>query len=411
MKKKVFLLYVIVIVLASLSFLNDVLAVDSNAIQESEKVKFVSNPKTPSMKMSIVFEEDLTIGEAEGDENYMFGSQVSFITDEEGNFYVADSDNKRIQKYDAHGKYLLSIGREGQGPGEFQSLSAPRFDKNHNLYVNDGLIQRITFFDRNGKHIKQINIPERYFYNPYFNSKGLLLARKWHAYFEGNIQKRVSLYGIFDSEFNLIKELHEDIIEWTLPAVRNTSSIIKFLSQRSSQEAFRPEVTCILADNDFIYLGYPNKYEIKIYSPQGKLERIITRDYDPIPVSEKDKESYVEEAHEKYNSPSYTKDMKNEAFQNIEFRKYKPAYKSFTLMERGWLAVIVNTVDGEYTLFDIFNREGKYIAHFRTSVLEDGGFSGHLFFKNNMAYILSTVDDYIFIKRYNFRILEQEKND
>ena len=65
-------------------------------------------------------------------------------------------------------------------------------------------------------------------------------------------------------------------------------------------------------------------------------------------------------------------------FQNMGFRKYKPAYRSFTLMENGWLIVIVDSVEGEFTLFDIFDREGGYIAHFKTSVLVDGGFSGDL---------------------------------
>jgi hypothetical protein len=31
----------------------------------------------------------------------------------------------------------------------------------------------------------------------------------------------------------------------------------------------------------------------------------------------------------------------------------------------GWLAVIVESVEGEYTLFDIFDQDGKYIANLK----------------------------------------------
>ena len=79
--------------------------------QEADDVVVVSNPKTPELKMRIVFNEELSIGEVEGDENYMFGNRVYFNTDDEGNFYVNDWDRRRIQKYDSQGNHLCTIGK------------------------------------------------------------------------------------------------------------------------------------------------------------------------------------------------------------------------------------------------------------------------------------------------------------
>lgn len=135
--------------------------------------------------MRIAFIEDLSIGEAEGDENYMFGRSIVFNTDGDGNFYVSDSDNNRILKYNPQGKYLLTIGRKGQGPGEFQSLSVPRFDKDNNLYIADSVNRRISFFDKNGKFLRQIQMQERYL-DPYINSKGFIVANKWNMSQEDN---------------------------------------------------------------------------------------------------------------------------------------------------------------------------------------------------------------------------------
>jgi len=107
------------------------------------------------------------------------------------------------------------------------------------------------------------------------------------------------------------------------------------------------------------------------------------------------------------NLPSlFTEDIREKAFQNVKYPKYKPAYQGFTLMENGWLAVIVDSVEDEYTLLDLFDQEGKYIAHFKTPVPAEGLLAGFLFFKNGKAYSVVTEDDYKFVKRYSIEIQE-----
>ena len=406
-----FLISVIVIFSAISYFGKKMFAGEMNRIQKPDEVVVVSNPKAPvyknGAKIRLVFIEDLSIGEVEGGENYMFGRSIVFNTDGDGNFYVSDSDNNRILKYNPQGKYLLTIGRKGQGPGEFQSLSVPRFDKDNNLYIADSVNRRISFFDKNGKFLKQIQMQERYF-DLYINSKGFIVANKWNMSQEDNTQKQTFIYGLFDDKFNLAAELYRDGIEMALPTGMDESSLAEFLAKALSRGAFRPQVRLTLANNDFIYLGYPEKYEINIYSPEGKIVKKITKEYEPIVVSEKDKESFLKIAGESLSlsSPVFTENLKKKAFQKIKYPKYKPAYQSFTLMENGWLAVIVDSVEGEYTLFDIFDQEGKYIANFKTTIPAEGMFSEVLFFKNGKAYAVVTENDYKFVKRYRFEIQE-----
>ena len=408
-----FLVSIIVIFSALNYFTKETFADEMNSIQKSNDVVVISNPKTPETKMRIVFKEELSIGEVEGDDNYMFGGSIYFNTDDEGNFYVSDSDNHRIQKYDPEGKHLLTIGREGQGPGEFRSLSSPRFDKDNNLYITDWSNRRISFFDRNGQYLKQIRLQERY-ENPYINSKGFIVANKWHMAQEGNVQKQRHLYGLFDEKFNLVAELFKDEIETPMPTGTNVSALADFLSNAFSIMAFRPLGRIVLADDDFIYFGYPEKYEINVYSPEGKLARKITRDFEPIPVSEKDKEGFIEYVKENFSAPVFTEDIKDRGLKKIKFPKHKTAYQSFTLMENGWLAVINNFVLDEYTLFDIFDQEGKYIAHFKITEITFAaeGFLGEFqfFFKNGKAYAVITEEEYKFVKKYNIELQEYKGN-
>jgi len=386
-------------------FPDNSLAEEIISIQESEGVVVISNPKTPELRLRIVFTEELSIGEIEGDENYMFGSAIYFNTDDEGNFYVVDYDNHRILKYNPEGKFLFTIGREGQGPGEFRSLSIPLFDKDDNLYIDDGLNRRISFFDKNGQYLRQVKYQERYS-NVYFNSKGYMVAAQWNIYTDADITKFTYVYGLFDDKFNIVAEFYKDEQELPSPTGRDESALVKSYAEVLSMSAFAPQLRYILANNDFVYLGYPEKYEIKVYSSEGKLVKKITRDYDPIPVSEKDKERYAETSYERMTSPIFTEDMKKKVLQQIKYPKYKPAYLSFTLMENGWLAVLVDFIEDEYMLIDLFDQDGKFIAHFKTPVLAEGLYAAYFFFRNGKAYTVATEEDYRFVKRYSFEIQE-----
>ncbi len=385
------------------------LARDAIQGQMIDDVVIVSNPKTPTPKngipIRIAFREELSIGEVEGDEQYMFGKGIAFSTDEEGKFYVADIENNRIQKYDSKGKYLITIGRKGQGPGEFMSLSSPRFDKNGNLYVSDTANRRISFFDKNGKFLKQIQLKDQYI-DLQLNSRGFSVAAKWTMYNDARSIKQSILLGLFDDNFNLSAELHKQDITTSLPAGVDEASLSDFLAKSLSSTAFRPSVTYALANSDLIYMGYPEKYEISIYSSNGRLVKRIVRDYDPIPVNEKDKADFINKASYGFSAPIYTESIKRKAFQKIKYPNDKPAYQSLALMENGWLAVIVDSLEGEYTLFDIYDQDGKYIANFKSTVPAAGMLSNPMFFKNGKAYAVTTQNDYQCVKRYGLEVQE-----
>jgi hypothetical protein len=416
MKNTIFSFFVFFIgVFIALNYYSkEIFAEEKAKIQKSDDVIVVANPKIPELKMRIVFKEELSIGLIEGDENYMFSDMISFNTDGDGNFYVSDMEALRIQKYSPEGKHLLTIGRKGQGPGEFQSLSVVRFDKDDNLYICDVTGRKISFFSKEGEFLKQINMPGAY-ENLYINSKGLMVSSKYEQVPADNSLTMFSTYELFDEEFTPLAELHKIKREMALPG-RDLSSRTQIMANMINLMVYQPQEFLTLAKNDFIYFGHPDKYEINIFSPEGKLVKKITRDYEPVPVSKKDIKTFEEEISQEENFIDAPEDFRKKVFQLIKYPKYKPAYQSFTLvqggfgqsytlMENGWLALIVDSVKGEYTIFDLFNQEGRYIANFKTTVPVEG-----LFFNNGKAYSVATENDYLFVKRYTFEIQEYKDN-
>ena len=80
---------------------------------------------------------------------YPRGLAVDFV----GNIYVADEGNHRIQKFDSRGNFLIKWGKEGTGPGQFKSPWGVACDPLGNVYIVDSGNHRIQKFDSNGTYL------------------------------------------------------------------------------------------------------------------------------------------------------------------------------------------------------------------------------------------------------------------
>jgi 6-bladed beta-propeller len=125
-------------------------------------VRVVVNPAEPLYpEIKIALEEELRIGK-EGDERTQFYRVRDIHADLQGNIYVDDMSNGRVQVFGPQGAFLRTIGRRGQGPGEFENPTLIRFGgREGRLHVMDRY-QRINLFDGQGLYIRSL-VPERGF--------------------------------------------------------------------------------------------------------------------------------------------------------------------------------------------------------------------------------------------------------
>ena len=82
-----------------------------------------------------------------------FDLPKSIAIDTDGNVYVADRGNNRIQKFDGDGNLLTKWGSHGKKDGEFSSPTSIAVDTDGNVYVADGGNNRIQKFDRDGNFL------------------------------------------------------------------------------------------------------------------------------------------------------------------------------------------------------------------------------------------------------------------
>jgi hypothetical protein len=79
--------------------------------------------------------------------------------DKAGNIYVADGigNNNRIAKFDKDGRFLAHWGSTGSGPGQFNGVKALAIDAQGNVYAADAGNKRIEVFDAEGKFLREIS--------------------------------------------------------------------------------------------------------------------------------------------------------------------------------------------------------------------------------------------------------------
>lgn len=78
---------------------------------------------------------------------------TAVAVDGEGNVLVADSGNDRVQKFDADGRFLMQWGTSGSNGGEFRQPTGVAVDRENNVYVADSHNHRIQKFDAEGRYL------------------------------------------------------------------------------------------------------------------------------------------------------------------------------------------------------------------------------------------------------------------
>ncbi len=100
----------------------------------------------------------MTLGEAGvvGNDDRHFGRPTDIAWLPDGTFFVTDGYiNTRVVKFDRTGKFLMTWGTKGSGPGQFNLPHAIDVDRNRRLYVADRMNGRVQVFDENGKFLDQ----------------------------------------------------------------------------------------------------------------------------------------------------------------------------------------------------------------------------------------------------------------
>lgn len=341
-------------------------------IEYENGVKVIKNPNEPLCgEITFELEEDLSIGR-EDDENYMFYRATGLAVDSQANIYVLDSRNYRIQKFDNKGKYLQTIGRRGQGPGEFMGPSRFRIEGiTENIFVLD--FRSIKIFDNEGNYIRDIRL-----------SKGLsdfFLAGEENILgrFSTTDEKRrsISIISVFNSKGKTIKKIADfpegfPVIDGMIYKAPHGYLSWPFISELNAQT--------------FVY-GYSSDYELNIIDETGNLLYKIRKDAPPQSLKKKEKD-YIREI--------FPKEIQN----RVPLPSYRPFFSSILSDgERIYVTAFKSPLEQSKEMkFDIFSKEGYFLYNTTLSFIPR-------IIKNGYVYTIISSEEtgQVFVKRYKIK--------
>lgn len=104
--------------------------------------------------------------------------------------------------------------------------------------------------------------------------------------------------------------------------------------------------------DSYIYTGSTNEYEIRVFDFDGTLLRSIEKEYEPVLLSDADKEKYEQQLQR------YPPDLRESFFIPDAF----PPFKDIVALGDKWLFIQTYKEANEgSSMYDIFNTDGKFV--------------------------------------------------
>ncbi len=80
-----------------------------------------------------------------------FSKPTNVALDKEGNLYVTDTLNDRVEVFDADGTFIRTFGKNGDGPGDFARPKGIAIDADGHVWVADAMLNRVQVFTPEGR--------------------------------------------------------------------------------------------------------------------------------------------------------------------------------------------------------------------------------------------------------------------
>ena len=298
--------------------------------------------------------EDLRIGEAMSEGPDLFGGVYSFDVDAWGRIFVLDDQAQEVRIFDSDGTFVRTVGRRGEGPGEFIRAGSVDLSSNGEIWVMGMDQGRVSIFDTAGTYLRGERADGGFFMRTYpggFDPMGrynvVLLA--------GGMRTMAR----FDQSYNPIDTI-------TRPENPEDGEYFTHVTEDGGSRArasvpFQGFMRWRFSPAGTVWTLLTGRYELTEMTTSGEVLRTVTKDHEPVPVADEEREEAIE------NLEWFT--SQGGRIDRSKFPRSKPSTASFFIDDEGnlWVEqqVAFSDTDNAGRLFDLFDAEGRYLGTLR----------------------------------------------
>jgi hypothetical protein len=236
----------------------------------------------------------LQIGKVDGAEGYRFVRIASALRRSDGVIAVADAGQHQVRFYDGQGVFLRAAGGEGEGPGEFRQMgSAFQLLPGDTVVAYDIQLRRFSFFDRDGRLVRASGFrwsPDAGFPRPLgVLSDGSVLVTIGSTVVQGQAKA-----GMVREPAAYLRTTAEGKVLDTVAVVPGGE---QFVTLEGGSLTVTPPLFGRYPVHAFrggqVAIGSNEAYEVGVYSPDGRLRRVIRCAVQLRPVTDSDWDAQV----------------------------------------------------------------------------------------------------------------------
>lgn len=373
--RKQFLVFCLVLIAAPLAFLSGQKKSYPAGTVMKDGIKTITNPEYPRDRRFIAkLTAEMSCGEETKPEMAMLNKPLDLRVDDQGRVYVMDWGDVHIKVYDSQGRFLRTIGRKGQGPGEFDVPAFFDLMTGGKVCVLDGRQRRITILTSEGAYISGFRF-DGYFRSLAIDGQDRLFLGKWAAAEELKLSTEFREVPYITSIFR------------TDASGKEMVHLTDFLGEVEVMKAVGSGgivgmggvymIVWAINRQGKLYGGFNEIYRLGAYGPDGKIEFAFGREFNPLKNPR-----YKGQPGQKKTMPAFTEKIVFDEAGNL------------------WVELYKEDTTKEFT-YDVFSPEGIYLKQVK---IDQRIYK----FKNGRVYsIVRPEEGYPSVKRFLMELVPE----
>jgi len=319
---------------------------------------------------SVADSAETTIGRRPDEPPHLFSKVIGAVRLSDGRIVVGDELTREARYFDPRGEHLLTVGGQGEGPGELRFLYAVDRMPGDTVVLGGWPIGYRYWFDQEGRFLSRPML------GPWFPGQlgrtlpdGSLLL---DSYPSGSLGNEVETWiargedptmrprGVVERVDRLGRSSHDTIAAIVGAEYLKSGTWPGRLAVHTLPSS---TTTLVTWDDDQIYTANTGRPEIRVFGYEGGLERLIRWEVEPVAVTSADRDAFRQAVIARLRNPAQQRPHYERWLSDVEWPEVRHAFDTVLSDQDGRLWIKESApADADPSDWLIFGTDGRALA-------------------------------------------------